>query len=245
MASAARGAPVGTPLFARLRDRLRAHIVSGALAAGSKLPSEAQLEAEYGVSRITVRQALAELQAAGLIEKVNGKGSFVKRPEPPPGLRPLTGFNETMRQRGHKAMGTVTAPRALQADARVAAALRVPLRSPVSAITILRLVDGEAFARHTIWGRRSLIARLAAEDLQTNDVITIAQDRLGHRLDHSEMEISALNAGAQLARALGIARGAAVMCLAIVGFDANGKPLLFSDFLARGDRFRYPITMGR
>ena len=143
------------------------------------------------------------------------------------------------------AMGTVTAPRALQADARVAAALRVPPRSPVSAITILRLVDGEAFARHTIWGRRSLIARLAAEDLQTNDVITIAQDRLGHRLDHSEMEISALNAGAQLARALGIAQGAAVMCLAIVGFDANGKPLLFSEFLARGDRFRYPMTMGR
>ena len=60
----------------------------------------------------------------------------------------------------------------------------------------MRLVGGEALARHTIWGRRRLIARLAAEDLQTNDLITIAQDRLGYRLDHSEMEISAFNAGA-------------------------------------------------
>ena len=245
MTLATRAPSTSAPLFAQLRDQLRAHILNGALAACSKLPSEAELELEYGVSRITVRQALAELHAAGLIEKVNGKGSFVKRPEPPPGLRPLTGFNEAMRLRGHKALGKVGAPRALQADARVAAALRMPARSPVSAITIMRLVDGEAFAKHTIWGKASLIAQLAAEDLQTNDLTTIAQDRLGYRLDRSEMEISALNAGVRLAGAPGIAQGAAVMCLSIVSFDGNDKPLLFSEFLARGDQFRYSMTLER
>ena len=243
--SARKTSSVGAPLFAQLRDRLRAHIVGGTLATGSKLPSEAELEAEYGVSRITVRQALAELHAAGLIEKINGKGSFVKRPDPPQGLGPLTGFNETMRRRGHMALGKVSAPRTLHADTRLAAALRVLPGTALSAITIMRLVDGEPFAKHTAWGKASLIARLAAEDLQTNDLITIAQDRLGYRMDHNELEISALNADARLARALGIAPGAAVLRLAIVGFDADSTALLFSEFLARADRFRYPVTIRR
>jgi GntR family transcriptional regulator len=245
MTAGRKAAGVTTPLFAQLRDRLRAHIVNGALAAGSKLPSEAELEAEHGVSRITVRQALAELHAAGLIEKVNGKGSFVKRPEPPQELGPLTGFNETMRRRGHTALGNVSAPRAVKADARVAAALRVRKGALLNTFTIMRLVDGEPFARHTVWGSASLIAKLAAEDVETNDLITIAQDRLGYQLDHSELEISALNADSRLSRTLGIAHGGAVLCMAIVTFDSDGSPLLFNEFLARGDRFRYPLKIRR
>lgn len=57
-----------TPLFAQVREYLRERIASGVLGAGAKLPSEGELEAEFGVSRITVRQALSELHAAGLID---------------------------------------------------------------------------------------------------------------------------------------------------------------------------------
>ncbi len=233
------------PLFAQLRDHLRSVILDGGLAIGSKLPSEAELETSHGVSRITVRQALAELHAAGLIEKVNGKGSFVRRPEPPHGLGPLIGFYEVMRRRGHKALGKVSPVRRLRADAQVAAGLSIPLHAPVGAITIVRLVDGQPFALHNVWGSTGLIERLAAEDLQTNDLITITQDRLGYRMDHSDMEIAALNASARLAKSLGIESGAAVLRLAIASFDTNGVPLLFSEFLARGDRFRYPLKIRR
>ena len=66
-----------SPLFAQVRDSLKASIVSGTLAPGAKLPSEAELEQRFGVSRVTVRQALSDLQKQAIIEKVNGKGSFV------------------------------------------------------------------------------------------------------------------------------------------------------------------------
>lgn len=245
MASGKPASNSATPLFVQLRDRLRNHIVSGGLPTGSKLPSESQLEIEHGVSRITVRQALAELHAEGLIEKVNGKGSYVKRPEPPQGLGPLIGFYETMRRRGHQALGRVSPVRQVRADARVATGLRVPLHTPVSTITIMRFVDGQPFAKHTAWGSTPLFKQLAQADLQTNDLITITQDRLGYHLDHSDMEISALNADARLAKALSIAEGAAVLRLAIASFDTSGVPLLFSEFLARGDQFRYPVTIRR
>lgn len=234
-----------TPLFVQVRDALREHILSGSLSAGSKLPSEGDLEAKYGVSRITIRQALSDLQGLGLIEKVNGKGSFVKRPDPPRGLGPLTGFYETMRRRGHTALGKVSAIKHTTASQQVAANLKIPFGSPISAVTILRLVDGEPYARHIAYANAKLIERLVAEDLETNDLITIAQERLGYRLDHSDMDISADIANASVAKCLAIKRGAPVLRLCIASIDVRGEPLIFSELLGRGDRFHYLLTVKR
>ena len=118
-------------LFAQVRERLRERIVSGALGTGDKLPSESELEAEFGVSRITVRQALSGLHAAGLIEKVNGRGSFVTRPASPRELGPMSGFYETMRRRGHVAHGKVSRVRRVRADAAVAAGLKLSPGTPL------------------------------------------------------------------------------------------------------------------
>jgi GntR family transcriptional regulator len=240
-----RPAQFSAPLFVQVRDALREHIISGDLAVGSKLPSEGELESKYGVSRITIRQALSDLQGLGLIEKVNGKGSFVRRPDPPRGLGPLTGFYETMRRRGHTALGKVSAIRHTKASQQVAANLKIPAGSPVSSITILRLVDGEPYARHTAYANAKLIERLFAEDLETNDLITIAQARLGYRFDHSDMDISADIANANVAKCLAIAPGSPVLRLCIASIDVRGEPLIFSELLGRGDRFHYLLTLKR
>ncbi|PZQ70036.1 MAG: hypothetical protein DI563_18845 [Variovorax paradoxus] len=70
-------------LHARLRDALRADILEGRLRPGDKLASESEMQAEHGVSRITVRQALAALQADGLIVKLHGKGAGRSRQRRP------------------------------------------------------------------------------------------------------------------------------------------------------------------
>jgi GntR family transcriptional regulator of arabinose operon len=73
-------------LHLRIAAELRAEVESGALAPGTRLPSEAELTRRFGVSRGTVRQALANLRQQGLVEAVAGRGSFVRRPAPsPPG----------------------------------------------------------------------------------------------------------------------------------------------------------------
>ena len=74
------GAPRAQPSYRQIADELRARIGRGELRPGDVLPSEAELTAQYGVSRGTSRQAFLELQAAGLIDAVQGKGRFVKPP---------------------------------------------------------------------------------------------------------------------------------------------------------------------
>jgi GntR family transcriptional regulator len=234
-----------TPLFAQVRDALREHILSGSLEVGRKLPSEGELEASYGVSRITIRQALADLHGSGLIEKINGKGSYVRRPEPPRGLGPLTGFYETMRRRGHTALGKVSAVKHSKASTLIAANLKIPSGSPVASVTIMRMVDGEPYARHIAYANANLIEKLVEEDLETNDLITIAQERLGYRLDHSDLDISADIADAKMAKSLAISEGAPILRLCIASIDARGEPLIFSEFVGRGDRFHYLLTVKR
>lgn len=74
------GAPRTPASYRQIADELRAKIGRGDLRPGDLLASEAELSTQYGVSRGTSRQAFLELQAAGLIDAVQGKGRFVRRP---------------------------------------------------------------------------------------------------------------------------------------------------------------------
>jgi DNA-binding GntR family transcriptional regulator len=67
-----------TPRYRTMAADLRAQVESGELQPGDTLPSESALAARYGVARGTARQALAELEGAGLVESVHGKGRFVR-----------------------------------------------------------------------------------------------------------------------------------------------------------------------
>jgi GntR family transcriptional regulator len=83
-----------TPLYIQLKNRLIGKIQTGALRPGDKLPSESELQREYGLSRVTVRNAMTELEVGGFIVKVQGKGSFVAQPDMlqlPSGVMSFTG----------------------------------------------------------------------------------------------------------------------------------------------------------
>lgn len=78
------GEKSGQPQYRRIAADLRDQIVRGELAPGAPLPSEAAIVQQYGVSRGTARQALSDLEGAGLIRSVHGKGRFVQESEEPP-----------------------------------------------------------------------------------------------------------------------------------------------------------------
>lgn len=235
-----------TPLFARVRDALKAAIKDGSLAPGDKLPSEAELELRFSVSRVTIRQALSELQAQELIEKVNGKGSFVKRKARLPSeLGTLSGFYETMRRRGHLATGIVSEIERVLVDPTLAAALRLPVAAPVARITITRLVDGEVHAFQHCYGSHGLLESMRREDLGENDLLTILRDRLGYSVMRSHIDLEAINATDEMARRLRTRVDAALLRIHITSYDGQDTPIMYNEFVARGDRFRYHLNAER
>ena len=228
--------------FKDIEAELRQRIVRNEWTPGYKLPSEAELMAEFDVSRITVRQALAGLHTTGLIEKVNGKGSFVTRPSDTPDLGPLRGFYESNRARGKRAHGKVVSLRSVRAPAFVARSLRLASDEKVLELTTVRYVDKVAIGYFVIMGREPVMRAVAEADPETNDVMTLLETRLGYRLQEVVSDVSAVPAPATVARHLGIEEGAPLLRMRSTPYDIQGEPLCCGElFFLGGDvpvRFR-------
>jgi GntR family transcriptional regulator len=232
-------------LFVRVADSLRSDILANRLAPGHKLPSESALEASFGVSRITVRQALARLHSGGLIEKVNGKGSFVTRPNSSHDMGPLTGFYEHMRARGRQAVGRTLSVREVGAPAAAAHALEVEVGHPLVSLRALRLVDGKPLAFMQSYGEAALMRALIEEDLNTNDVVVLLETRLGYRLKSHRIEARAIPANAATARLLDVPPGAPLLRIDFTPVDVSGQPMIYSEMFFRGDSFSYKALVKR
>lgn len=239
--AAAMGGPA--PLFAQVRDALRADILEGRLAPGERLASESALIARFGVSRITVRQALAELNAAGLVETVNGKGSYVTRPGRGQAHGPLVGVLEAMRKRGHRAHGKLLGHRTVKASRDVARALDVPEGSPVGAVAVLRYRDDVPFVVGTTWCAPALAERLAGQDLAETDVATAIEAGLGVRSAATRVRVLATLADARLAKRLDYDEGAAVLRIVTTTIGWDQRPIAHSVTDCRADMMDWRVTL--
>lgn len=235
----------GTPLFAKVRDQLRAEILDGQLTSGAQLPSESELIARFGVSRITVRRALAELQSAGLISTVSGKGSFVSRPNHARAHGPLVGVLETIRRRGHRAHGRLVSHRQVPASAEIAQALGIAPGTPVGAVTVLRYCDDLPFVIGTSWFDPALSARVAAEDLSELDVTVVIEEVLGLRIARTRVRVQAVVADARTARRLRCEAGAAILRLRTTSYGFDGQAVSYAITDCRGDLMDYRVTLHR
>ncbi len=239
------GATPARPLFAQVESRLREDILRHRLPPGTKLPSEAELEVAFGVSRITVRQALAALMADGLIEKLNGKGSFVTQPGDAPRLGPLTGFYEHIRTRGDVASGRTLSVRDAPASAAAAEALRLAQGTPLTLVTIVRMVNGEPMAYGVLHAEPEMARALLAHDLDTHDVMSVLESSLGHRLKSTHIEAGALAAGKLRARLLQVPPDAPLLRILFTPHDVNDRPLCYTEMYFRADRFSYRAVVKR
>jgi GntR family transcriptional regulator len=122
------------PLYHQIKRDLRERIQAGDFREGSLLPTEAELQRHYGVSRTTVRQALSELVAEGLITRRAGKGTVVGRKIADMRPRRLVGFIEQLRARGVDVRSDVREIAVVPASVRTARELGVEPGTPVTRI---------------------------------------------------------------------------------------------------------------
>ena len=113
------------PLYYQIAEHLQEQIGAGNLASGSRLTAERELSEQFGVSRMTVRQALNYLQSLGLIEVRQGVGTFVARPKHTYDAIHLAGFSEEMSRSGDQVESIVLEQLLVQPSARVANLLRL------------------------------------------------------------------------------------------------------------------------
>ncbi len=233
------------PLYAKIKDTLRARILDGTYAPHSQMPSEHELCALFGVSRITVRQALGDLQKEGLVFRLHGKGTFVSKPKAFQNVTSLQGFAEAMSSMGYEIVNQLRSFRVVKASRHVAQKLRLAEGDNVVEIHRVRLLNREPVSLELTWVPEALGKRLASADLATRDIFLILENDCGVALGHADVSIDAMLADDDIVNALRVQEGSPVLRIERTTHDASGAPIDYEYLYFRGDAFQYRLRVDR
>jgi len=226
------------PRYHRIAETLRGRIRGGEWAPGAPLPNQRRLARDFGVTLMTLRQALELLERDDLITRRHGLGTFVAAPSIDYEITKLRRFAGDLSAQGESVSTRVLDARPAVPDRRVSAALGVPPRSRVVVVERLRLVDGHPMSLQ----RSFLPARIGEEvlgvDLSSTPLSQVLEFKLGIVVTHAREAVSAVRLARREARELGCPSGVPAFESERVSFDATGQPVVFDRVFIPGDRFR-------
>jgi GntR family transcriptional regulator len=227
--------------YVAVRDTLRDEIIRGVFAEDDKLPSESELEARFGVSRVTVRLALDELRASGLIESRQGKGYYVRRLQVVQDLGRLQGVGEIMAPLGIDVRSEVIEKGEIPATTELHKQLAVEKGAPVVRISRVRIVGGAALSYDVSHFPIDIGQKLMRLDLGRVDIFALLERDLGIEIGYADITLNVVTADEVLAKRLGIAKGDPLVRIVRLTHDRNGKPIDFEHLYARPDSFQFRV----
>ena len=232
----------GAPKYALVMDALRRRISAGVYRLGEAIPRESSLQAEFGVSRITVRRAIDELAREGLLRKEQGKGTFVRAQEITQLLNALTGVTETM-----VAMGLAPADRELElrmepAAESIAQLLGLEPGAEVWHLSRLRVSGDAPICLIDNYIRPEHVPGFSTGILLQSLYWTYER-RYGLSLARGEEIVQAQAATGLDAARLQLQSGKPILVVTRTTFLQNGQPLEVAIVRSRPDRYRYGVTL--
>jgi GntR family transcriptional regulator len=223
---------------AQVRGILEQEIESD-LSPGDAIPSERALVTRLGVSRVTVRQAIADLVEGGVLERVHGKGTYVTGPQVDSRLH-LTSFSREMRDRGLLPATVVLSAREEAADDEVAYALRIRPGRNVVRVERLRTADGTPMAYEVGHYPSALFPGLL--DRELGSLYDVFASEYGVVVTSGEQTVRAEAADAHQARVLGIAKRAPLLVQERVTY-AGDRVVELATSAYRADRYRIHMAI--
>jgi GntR family transcriptional regulator len=230
-----RAVSVTAPKQSEARERVLDLIEQ--LAVGEAIPSERQLSADLGVSRLTVRAALDDLVREGLLVRKRGSGTFVSEPKIAQELT-MTSFTEDMRRRGMVPASRTLELRVAPAGAWLGRILHVSPSEPIVVIKRLRLADRETMAIETLHVRESLVPGLSAEDLEDHSFYALLTDRYGVDVVGGLQTIEPTVTGEEESELLGVPLHSPAFLFERTTRSRAGEIVEYVRSIYRGDRYR-------
>jgi GntR family transcriptional regulator len=237
------------PLYYQLENFLRERIMSGAFGPGARLPTENELIRQYGVSRITVRQALSALAKEGLIERRQGKGTFATERKATwrafENRVDLTGSLDELLAAGEGATFNVLEVNRVEADTQEADLLAVEPGEIVYRIKRVNLRDDKPYGVTVNFLPAAVGDRLTNEDLRYGMFLRLMETRFGIKLKSAKQRIGATLADPQLARLLDVRVGAPLLSIERTSYSTEDRPVEFAQALYGADFYNYVISLTR
>jgi len=241
-----------TPEYQKIAGDLHRAVNGGKFKPGARLPAERELMTQYGVSRTTVRQALAALSADGLTESRRGSGTVVREYQPVRRIandrlspdRWSVGRSVWQSDKGDRIRPEDMTAKEVPAPDPVAAALAVSPGTPVMLRTVVHRLDGRPVQRSRCYVPRSLIDGTPLADGDPTDDTYVHLAAAGRTPVRTREEVRSRMPAAIERSALGVSAGTPVLLLAVTAFDADDKPVEVTEVLLDASTFilEYNVT---
>jgi GntR family transcriptional regulator len=211
---------------------------------GDPLPSERELAERFDVARMTVRAEITRLAAEGLVERIQGRGTFVAEARVAQAAI-LSSFTEDMRARGLSPGSAVLGQGVVAADDVVARALDLDPGADVVRVRRVRTADGEPMALEEAFLSAERFASLADEDLEGASLFAVLEERFGARFPVADQRVVSVEIVGEDANLLRVAPGRAGLKFHTILIDEDERPLAYAWSLFRGDRYEIRLRQER
>jgi GntR family transcriptional regulator len=232
------------PLHIQVRETIRRQVRDGELIDKSgRLMTEAELGRHFGVSRITIRNAITPLVDEGMFARTRGRGTFLRSNQPENWVGKLMGFSETIRDAGYHA-GAKVLERGMtnRHDADVRAQLH---ERAVYHLRRLRLADDTPIAIEHAFYPPDIGLEIEKRDLTSIIMYSVFENELGHPIKEARQSIGASLADRASAKLLGVRAGSPLLSIERLTIGQDERPLELLRAIYRPDYFRLSINLTR
>ena len=242
------------PKYHQIYLVLREQLQEGRFDAG--LPGELALMAQFGVARVTVRRALAQLSQEGLIERQPGRGTRPLRGGGPAAASPalagrgspqtarLSGLLENLVTMGLRTTVRVLSVHTLRAPDEVARALHLPPGAQVQKAERVRSTAEGPLSHITTWVPAQYANAFGERELARKPILVLLEEA-GVKVGRAEQTISSRLADVDMARHLDVAVGSALLAVRRLIYDEQERPVQWLHGLYRPDRYEYQMQLSR
>lgn len=226
---------LNTPLYIQFKDEIKSNIKSNVLKKGEKLPSEKELSKIYGISTITVRKALEILADEGLIERIQGKGTFVSNAKYERNLRKFLSFTEMCKLMKVKPSTKVIEKKFIKNE-KASKLLNLKPDTGIIYIERLRFVDNSPVILEKSYFT-SDYSYLLYEDLEKSLFETISKYR-NFEIEDSNKEIEIIRSDNKISKFLNVKKDSPIIKIDSVAFLSNNEIAYVGQQLINGEKFK-------
>ena len=230
-------------LYIQIMRLLVEEIGRGTWGIGDRIPSEDELATRFGVSKITIRQALSNLAADGYLMKVQGRGTFVAGNRPVVGLTMKTGFTDGLFGRRVQETREVLERGVVEPPAEVQRLLAI--EGPVYRIATRRLAEGVPVSADESFIPPGLLPGIEAQDLAGFVLFSAIQERGTRKVFRMRQTVEITSLTVREAETLGAEAGKSVLAVHRLLIGAEDLPLAYSRIVEIDERFRLETEFER
>ncbi|MEA0974488.1 GntR family transcriptional regulator [Lacticaseibacillus paracasei] len=234
------------PIYVQIVNAIRRKINEKEWQAGDRLPSEEALVRDLDVSRGTVRKAVTELVNEGVLERIQGKGTFVTKDKISyPFAQELTSYAEAMKEKDLSFTTEVLVSERQLPTPELQQRLNIGPRSPVLYMVRMRSVEGTPAILLYNWVSLERVPGADQFDYSKKSVFEVIEQELGHKIKCGVRDFSAKNLDKDQAKILQQKKGDAILVLKQVTFNHDDAPIECSNVLLRTDQYQVTSVLYR